>query len=420
MNRRASLALLGILTALACAGAASAENWPRFRGPNGTGIASADLPVRFGDKENIVWKTALPGVGHSSPIVWEKRVFLQSSEATGKERWLLCIDADSGKLLWKSSVEGARGHTHRKNSLASSTPATDGERVYVIFWDGQTIGMYAYDLEGKLVWKRDLGSFTSQHGPGGSPMVHDGKVYYANDQDGSANLIALDCKTGEVAWKAQRRAFRACYTTPFLWEDENGSTQLIVGSTAGLTGYDPKTGKEIWDYRWTFTNPSKPLRSVNSPVVNGGIAFHGSGDGAGDRHLIAVKLGGKGDVTKDALVWEKTKFTPYVPCMLSRGDYVYGIHDDGFAACYEAKTGKEVWRERLSSKVTSSPVLVGDLIYAVGDDGTVFVYKAEPVFSMVAKNSLNEPVSASPAVANNRLFIRTQGHLICIGKSDAQ
>ncbi len=222
---------------------ADASDWPRFRGPNGTGIAAdKDVPVKW-TVDNILWKTAIPGIGHSSPIVHGGRVFLQSSSHDGKERWLIALDAATGEILWKASFAGRNARKHPLNSLASSTPATDGERVYAVFWDGEHIHLNAYDFKnGKAGWEHDLGSYTSQHGVGHSPMLADGKVILANDQDGTPHLLAFDARSGEEAWQVERKPFRACYSTPFLRTIAGGAKELIVASTAGITGYKPADG----------------------------------------------------------------------------------------------------------------------------------------------------------------------------------
>ena len=206
-------------------------DWMRFRGPNGAGVsADKDIPVKWTAKD-ILWSAPLAGTGHSSPIVVKGKVFLET--ATKKDRLLVCIDAVSGKELWSKAAPGGIGKTHRRSSLASSTPCSDGERVYCVFWDGKRVGLFAYDLTGKTAWKTDLGAFTSQHGPGFSPIVHDGKVIINNDQDGTAVLRAFHAKDGKPAWEVNRPPFRACYSTPFLYEQGAGGTELIVTSTAG-------------------------------------------------------------------------------------------------------------------------------------------------------------------------------------------
>jgi outer membrane protein assembly factor BamB len=412
MKSRLALFLpAGIVLVLLCG-----ADWPRFRGPNGTGVAAdRDIPVQWTEK-NIQWKTPLPGNGHSSAIVVKGKVFLQA--ATKKERLLVCIDAQSGKKLWTKSVPGKVAHTHERSSLASATPCSDGERVYCVFWDGTHVWLHAFDFAGKPQWKADLAEFTSQHGPGFSPIVHDGKVFVNNDQDGSAVLQAFRAKDGKPAWEVKRPAFRACYSTPFIYEQGASGPELIVTSTAGISGYNPADGAEVWKYTWSFTGMA--LRTVGSSVAADGVVIAAAGDGSGARDMIAVKLGGKGDVTKTNLVWEKDRGTPYVPCVLAYQGHLYTIHDPtGVASCYETKTGKVVWEHRLELPIMSSPVLIDGKVYAAGEKGVVVVYAATPAgCKVLARNRLGEQVYSTPAVANGRLYIRGAKHLFCIGKAN--
>jgi len=395
---------------------AAASNWPRFRGPNGTGVATdKDIPIEWNEKSNVVWKVAIPGVGNSSPVIWDDKIFLETSP-DGKERSLVCLSTTGGKTLWSKSITGAKAKTHAKNSPASGTPATDGERVYVSFWDGKNIFLHAYDFTGTRVWERDLGPYKSQHGAGNSPVVYGDKVFYNHDQDGAAALVAFNAKTGKPAWEKTRTPFRACYSTPLLLEESNKPAELIVASTAGLTSYNPADGKENWDWKWDFGGVM-PLRTVGSPIVSNGLVIAGSGDGSGLRHLVAVKLGGKGDITKTGLAWEKKKGTAYVPTMLTAGEHIYAVNDSGVASCYNAKNGNEVWNERLGGNFSASPVLIDGKIYAAAEDGNVFVFLASPAFKQLAKNSMGEQIMATPAVADNRLYIRTKSSLYCIGKA---
>jgi outer membrane protein assembly factor BamB len=408
---------LALIFLLPVCGLAVAGDWPRFRGPNGAGIAEdKDVPVKW-TAENVLWKTAIPGIGHSSPIVCKGCVFLQSASEDGDKRWLLCLDALKGNILWRRSVAGQTAHTHQYNSLASSTPAADGERVYAAFWDGRAIHLGAYDFkDGKPLWEHNLGSFKSQHGFGHSPMLVDGKVILANDQDGSSHLLAFDAKSGAKAWQTERKPYRACYSTPILRAKPDGGQELIVASTAGITGYNPVDGKANWWYTWKFARA--PLRTVGSPILAGNLLLATSGDGAGDRDVIAVKLGDHGDVSTGNLVWQNRKNYPfpYVPCLLSHGEYLFGVHDKGIASCHLARSGEEVWSRRLGSGFTASPILVDGKIYAVSQKGVVYVFAAEAEFKLLAENSIGEAVSSSPAVADNRLFIRGEQHLFCIGK----
>jgi outer membrane protein assembly factor BamB len=415
---RALIALF-FLVLLSCT--AAAADWPRFRGPNGTGTADdKDVPVEWNAKEGILWKTPIPGRGNSSPVISRNRIFLQSASTDGKERMLYCLDASTGKILWSKDAPGAKATIHQKNTLASSTPAADGQRVYAVYWDGKDMSLFAYDYQGELLWKKDLGGLTSQHGAGCSPAVYDGKVFLNYDQDGAATLFAFEAKTGKKLWEAERKAFRACYSTPLILETKKGSFELIVSSTAGITSYDPEKGTENWNYVWSFSR--MPLRTVASPIVSNGLVFANSGDGAGDRHLIAVQLGGKGDVTKTNLAWEERRSFPYVPCLLASGDNLFSVNDSGVAACHVAKTGEMVWTKRLegAKQVTASPILVDGKIYAIDEDGQVYVFRAATEFKLLAKNSMGEPVLASPAVADDRLYIRGKEHLFCIGKPSAK
>ncbi len=394
---------------------ADETTWARFRGPNGTGVSnSKNIPLQFSNTENVLWKISLKETGNSAPIIWKDKLFLHSSTNDGAKRFLSCIDSNSGKLIWQKSFNAAVAKTHIKNSLASCTPTTDGERVYNIIWDGKDISIYAHNFEGVQIWKKELGLFNSQHGPGHSLIVHNNKVIFNNDQDGSAQLLAFDSKTGKVLWDIPRKAFRACYSTPFLHTLENGKLELLVTTSAGITSYDPDLGTENWNYNWTFSK--MPLRTVASSVATSGVIIACSGDGAGDRHLIAVKLGGKGDVTPANLAWENRKVFPYVPSMIAKQEYVFSVNDKGIAMCNLASTGKELWNERLDSPVTASPLLIDNNIFAIGDNGDVYIFQAEGSFKMVAKNSMAEPVFASPAVANDKLYIRGKNHLFCIGK----
>jgi outer membrane protein assembly factor BamB len=338
---------------------------------------------------------------------------LQSASADGRQRWLICLDAATGTKRWQQEAPGTRSRMHPRNTLASSTPAADGKHVFAVFWDGQDIQLCAYDYDGKRLWKRDLGGFRSQHGPGLSPVADDGRVFLNNDQDGSARLLAFDVQTGVPLWEAERKAFRTCYSTPLLHPRPGGDKELIVASTAGITGYDPKTGKVKWDFSWVFEG--KPLRTVASPVLAGELVVASSGDGDGSRHTIAVRMPGAGQ-DQAKMVWERLKAVPYVPCMLAFEGHLYSVTDQGVAVCRVAATGEEVWTERLCKAVSASPVLIHGKVYVPAEDGKVYLFAATTTFKRLAANNLGEPIMASPAVADNRLYIRGKQHLFCIAK----
>jgi outer membrane protein assembly factor BamB len=398
--------------------AAAAANWPRFRGPNGTGdTPDADIPVKWTDKD-VAWKVPLPGLGNSSPVIWGDRLFIQSASPDGKDRYLLCLSTADGKEVWRRSVPGAKAKMHQKNTWASSTPTTDGERVYAYFWDGESVSLRAFDIKGEPAWTYAIGHFSSDHGAGASPMVHDGKVFLLNDQGEGASLLAIDAKTGKRAWEAKREHYenRACYSTPFVLTRKDEGTEIVAASTTGVTGYDPADGAKVWQYDWSFAG--RPLRTVASPLLSeGGLILVNSGDGGGDRATVAIRPGGKNGVAPKML-WDskKPKYMPYVPCFLSRGDYIYWVSDTGFAGCTAAATGAQVWYERIGEPFTASPLLVGDKVYAADEGGSVHVFAAEPKFKLLAKNSVGEGVMATPAIADGKMYVRGKTMLYCIAK----
>lgn len=403
------------------AAVAAASDWPRFRGPNGTGVSSdPGVPIEVDESHNLLWKVAVPGSGNSSPIVSNGRIFFQAASADGKERSLICLDLFEGKTLWSQSAPGGPAKTHPKNTLASCTAAADGSLIYMPFWDGKNLSVAAYDYDGHREWTTDLGEFTSQHGAGHSPIVVGKNVILANDQDGLAEVVALEAATGLVAWRKPRQPHRASYSTPILVERKGQDPELLVASTQGVTGYDPATGAERWS--WLWTSNKQELRTVGSPIVCQNLVFFSGGNGPGARHAVAVNLNGnKGAGGNPEFAWETQKDFPYVPCMLSRGDNVYFINDAGIAGCFNAKTERSEWLKRLDGgDVTASPVMVDDRIYAFTENGTVFVFAAEPKFSLLFSGRLDEGVKASPAIADGKLLVRGASHFYCFGSKNGK
>jgi outer membrane protein assembly factor BamB len=413
--------------------AANGDDWPRFRGPNGTGTSSdSSIPVQFKDGDGILWKVALPGKGNSSPIISRGKLFTQSASDNGGQRMLLCLDAATGQSLWTATLPGSTSKMHNYNSLASSTPAADGERVYAMWWVGDAMVLTAHDFQGNSLWKFDLGPFRSEHGAGASPVEYGGRVYVNYDQDridqrtkteipGAEHRTAVYCfdgKTGQVLWRKERKGHRAGYTAPMMRKTPQGTDELIVASTHMITAYHPVTGAVIWNWDWDWSYSGQPYRTIGSPVIWKDMIFVQSGDQeTAYTHFVAVRMGSSDSPPK--LVWERKRGTlPYVPTVVVHGDYLFAVHDKlGVATCLEAATGKEVWGERIGPEYRSSPVCVDGKIYACNDKGDVFVYPAAPEFKLLAKNSLGERILATPAVANGRLYIRGATHLFCIGKA---
>ncbi|MCS7020406.1 MAG: PQQ-like beta-propeller repeat protein [Gemmataceae bacterium] len=390
-----------------------AADWDRFRGPNGSGIAEGPMPSI--DPAQPLWKVTLPGKGNGSPIVVAGRIYLQSASSDGGQRWLICLDAAEGKTLWTRSVPGSAAKTHVKNSLASSTPASDGQRLYCVWWDGSTVAIHAYDLDGKELWRTPLGSFVSQHGPGFSPIVHKGIVYVNVDDDEHAELVALDAATGARLWKAPRKKERACYSTPFLLQRPGKPEAIVVGTTHQITAYEPKQGKILWNYTLTWPKGQMPLRVIGHPVYVADRLIMACGDGSGARYMIAL------DLTTDPprKAWELQRGSlPYVPCMLTRDNLLFWIGDyrGSYATCADPTTGKILFSEQIMIKETSaSPILMGDRILAIADTGEYVIFKAQREFEEIAKGQLGQKVIATPAAANGRLYIRGETHLFCFG-----
>jgi len=404
--------------------------WDRFRGPNGTGTTGdKDVPLTFGAEENILWKVALAGTGNSSPIVWGNHLFLQSASKDGKQRSLMCLDTADGKIRWQRSIPAARAKIRADSSLASSTPTTDGKAVYISFWDGQDILVSAYDFQGNPLWSKNLGAFNSQHGAGASPILVKDKLILANDMDKDdfttkvpnarpSMLIALDKRTGRVVWETARVAERACYSAPFLL-DRPGQKQpeLVVTSSTAVTGYNVETGTKVWEAKGWQDSLKAPMRTVASSALAGDVLCVCSG-GDGGRFTIGLDLRGLDNTDAPRRIWENRKDFPYVPSPLARGEHIYFVNDAGMAGCFHARTGKRVWFERLSDAAfNASPLLIDGKVYASNVAGDVYVFAAEPIFQVLARNQLNEVVRATAAVADGRFYIRGDRHLYCIGKS---
>jgi len=343
---------------------------------------------------------------------------------------LLCLDATTGKTLWTHDWPGAKVRTHNLNTLASSTPAADGSAVYALVWDGTAVVLAALDYDGNPRWQRDLGPFRSEHGFGASPVVFDGRVYVNFDQDrvnaktgeeipgaehGTA-LLAFDAVTGKPLWRAERTGYRACYSAPIVRETADGVQEIVAVNMMAVTGYSPVTGSVNWTWTWPWSDDEEKLRTVATPVVWKDVVFAQGGNGGGNSDIVAVRAGSSGVSPK--VVWEKKRGAfSYVPCMLLQNDRLFTVHDKtGTAGCYDAATGAAIWTERLSGEFRSSPVLVDGKIYLASDRGDVYVFAAADQFQLLARNVLGEGVTASPAVADGRMYIRGKEHLFCVAR----
>jgi outer membrane protein assembly factor BamB len=392
------------------------ENWPEFRGPTGQGIAtSTDLPIEWSPTKNVVWKQAIPGKGWSSPIVYEGRIYLTTSvpNSANKDQSLraLCLDAKTGKVLWDQEVfrqEAAKApRIHAKNSHASPTPLTDGQRLYVHFGHQ---GTACLDLTGKVLWRNTSVSYEPVHGNGGSPILVDNALVFSGDGFDQQFIVALDRNTGQALWKVDRQtdAFKKfSFGTPLLITVE-GQKQIISPGSDMVGAYDPRTGKEIW--RVNYGGYS----IIPRPVYGHGLVFICTG--FDQPRLLAIRPDGQGDVTAMHVAWTSRAAVPLSPSLLLVGDELYMVADGGLASCVDAKTGRKHWQERLGGNYSASPLFADGKIYFQSEEGVGTVLKAEKKFQLLAKNSLGERTLASYAVADHALFIRTEQHLYRIQK----
>jgi outer membrane protein assembly factor BamB len=402
--------LVWIGSSLALTGVARAENWPTWRGPrlDGTSLESK-VPVHWSATSNVVWQTALPGGGHASPIVWQDRIFTVSALPSTQERLLLCLDRATGKILWQQTVvktplEGK----HRLNSHASSTPATDGQRVYVAFLDERQMFVAAHDFSGAPLWAARPGPFASMHGFCSSPLLYQDKVIVNGDHDGDGFIVALDRATGRQLWKIDRPNKTRSYCVPLIGEIA-GRTQMVLSGSKCVASYDPNNG----DLRWIIDGPTEQF--VASPVYSAKTGLVLMTGGFPDHHILAIKPDGTGNVTKTHIVWRTTKGVAYVPSPIVEGDYFLIVSDGGVAHCFEAATGQLLWQERLGEH-HASLVSAQGLVYFLSDDGVMNVVKPGQQFERVARNDIGEKCFASPAISEGQMFLRGDQHLFCIGQ----
>ena len=409
--RRACLAGLVLCT---LAAPTFAQQWPRFRGPDGAGLSDAAVPVA-GESNPVLWKVPLPGVGHASAVVWGDRVFTTCGDESSGTLSVVCLSARDGGVLWKRDHPGETYRHHGENSYASSTPAVDGDHVYVCVMRPKELKVVALKHDGSDAWAAPLGPFVTQHGGGHSPIVHGGLVIVANEQDGPGScLVALDRESGKVRWTTPRKSFRFSASTPCVLRPKNGPEQLVFTSWAhGMTALNPADGAILWEAEGAFE-----ARTVGSPVAahDAAMVIASCGEGGGGRAMVAVKApaapGGKAEVA-----YKVTKAAPYVPTPLVKGERLYYLADNGTATCADLATGKTIWQERLpGGTYFGSPVCAGDTIYAVSKRGNLVAFAAADEFKLLANHDLGEKSDATPAIVGNRMYVRTYGHLVCVGK----
>lgn len=398
------------LTLLLAASTAVAENWPGFRGPRGDGSSQEkDLPLKWSATENVAWKVEIPGRGHASPVVWGDRIFLVSALQEKQERILLALDRRTGKTLWQRTVlTSPLEHIHSLNSYASSTPLTDGERVYASFLDRDKMFIAAYDFQGNKLWETRPGPFASVHGYSSSPILYKELVIVNGDHDGQGYLVALNRKTGETVWKTPRPNNTRSYCTPIIRE-VNGTPHLMLSGSKCVASYNPDTGAQ----QWIMDGPTEQF--VAAPVFNGKLLFITSG--FPELHILAIRPDGSGKVGEGNIAWRTRRGAGYVPSPILSGPYFLNVTDGGFLGCWMADTGEQLWNERTAGHTSSSPVSGGDRIYLQSDKGITTVVRPGKTFEKLAENDLGEETYASPVISQGQLFLRGVNHLFAIGKA---
>ena len=389
----------------------AAKYWPRWRGPSGQGVVEdAGYPDLWSDQENVLWKIETPGQGNSSPVIWQDRIFLTTAYEGGSRRSILCLRRSDGKLLWETFAPDAMPErANRKNGFASSTPSTDGERIYAYLGNH---GLLCVDFQGKQVWHRSLGELNAYHGTACSPLLYQDRVIIYQDQRRPAFsfVAAFDKRTGETLWWKGREEQVGWGSPVAIRAGERD--EIIVSSQKRVYAYDPQTGGEIWRCDGNL------FEVTPTPAVGHGLIYCSSGR-AGP--TLAIRPGGSGDVTATRLAWSAHKGSPFIPSPLLYGDYLYVVNDMvSIATCYEARTGNLLWQGRLGEAqregFSASPVAVDGKIFFTNDAGETFVLQAGPEYKLLHVNRLNARTLASPALVDGRWYFRTDTHLLCIGK----
>jgi outer membrane protein assembly factor BamB len=361
----------------------------------------------WSNTRSVRWRVPVPGRGHSSPIVWKDHLFITTARDGGSKVSMLAFRRSDGALLWEKDVPTSGvERAYRKNSHASATPVTDGQRVYASFG---THGLAAFDFSGALVWHRKLGDLRNYHGSAGSPVLYKDRIFIYQDHNGSSTLgsfvAAFNARTGDVIWKTDRQE-SVGWGTPVV-VNTGARDELIVNSQYRVYAYDPNSGAELWRVNGTT------MEVIPTPVVGQGLVLCSSGR-AGP--TLAIRPGGKGDVSKSHVTWRVDTGAPYVSSLVHYNGLLYMAGDVGVLSAIDAKTGQRVWQERTSGVFTASPVAADGKIYLTGRSGLVSVVAAGRAYKLLATNEIKDPTDASPALSGGRIYLRGASHLWAIGR----
>ena len=398
---------------LALCPGAGAQEWTRFRGPNGAGLGVAPkLPAEFSEKD-FNWKIELPGRGHSSPVVWGDRVFVTANPQATTQRVIVCVSAADGKTLWQKEYATGGHRLHADNNYAAATPAVDAERVYFHWASPENSGLVALDQkDGRELWKVDLGPFISQHGPGTSPIVFEDLVLLNFDQDQPKSfLLAVDARTGQERWRWEHAGTKHSASTPCIFTPKSGPPLVITEShSTGLAANDARTGALAWQLPALLTN-----RCVSSPFVTpGGLIIAQCGEGRAESFVAAVRPAADGKSAEKA--YEVVRVGGYVPTAIAVGELLFLWKENGLVTCLRAATGEQLWSERVEGPFYGSPVGVNNRLYSMTTRGDLVVLPAGEKFLPPVRVPLGEGSHATPAISGGRMYLRTFTHLISVGK----
>lgn len=382
------------------------SDWPQFRGPTGQGTSEEQgLPFKWSETTNVRWKVPIPGKGWSSPVIQGDRIWLTTATEDGKSLRALSVDRNTGAIIQNVEVFQLKSAklTNSKNSFASPTPVIEGDRVYVHFG---AFGTACISQAGEIIWKIKLEYDNGQHGTGGSPVLYDDLLILSCDGNDVQFVVALDKLTGKVRWKKSRVGYQA-YSTPLTVKLAAGD-QVISPGAFRTVSYDPRNGKELWQVTY-----GEGFSNVPRPVYGDGLVFICTG--FQQASLLAVRLDGKGDITKSKVVWKLDRGVPLTPSPLLVGNELYFVTDNGIATCVDAKTGKEYWRARVGGNHSASPIYADGRIYFLSEEGESVVLAAGQQLKHLATNQLDGRTLASMAVSSGSIFIRSETHLYRLG-----
>jgi outer membrane protein assembly factor BamB len=403
--------LIPVLLCLAFHLPAQSENWNRFRGPDGTGaLKSGNFPDSW-TSSKYAWSFKLPGVGHSSPVLWGDKLFTTCASESNGEQFVLCLDAKAGKKLWQKTFPSKVYPHHKFNSFASATPCVDHEYVFVSWTTKESNDLLCLDHNGELVWHRDFGKFQTQHGNGFSPIVEGDVVVVTHDHEIASSILCLDRKTGRTLWKTPRDGSKPSATTPLAYRTGKGNLQFVSNSKShGCYGLDAQTGKLLWE----TGSDTLDLRSVSSPVFAEGLFFASCGAGGRGSRLVAIRpptTPGQ----KPEIAYILKKNIPYVPTPLPFKDMLFLISDGGIASCLKTATGEVLWRERLEGNYFASPVLINGKVCIVSREGEVRILSiTKEKMDVLGLSKLEEKTYNTPAISPKSIFFRSYSTIRCL------